>query len=54
MFPTEKGEGNYFCYGTTPWGSVIELITLPTPLPYEEDTDLRRWKPAQHATNESL
>ncbi|SOC56510.1 Catechol 2,3-dioxygenase [Chromohalobacter canadensis] len=46
MFPTEIGEGNYFCYGTTPWGSVIELITLPSPLPYEKDTSLRRWKPA--------
>lgn len=54
MFPTEVGEGNFFCYGRTPWGSVIELITLPTPLPYEEDTDLRRWKPAKHATNESI
>ena len=55
MFPPEKGEGNYFCYGTRPWGSVIELITLPTPLPsYEDDTELRRWKPAKHATNESL
>lgn len=45
MFPTERGEGNLFCYGQTPWGSVIELISLPSPLPYETDTSLRRWKP---------
>jgi catechol 2,3-dioxygenase-like lactoylglutathione lyase family enzyme len=45
MFPTEVGEGNFFCYGRAPWGSVIELITLPASMPYEEDTNLRRWKP---------
>jgi catechol 2,3-dioxygenase-like lactoylglutathione lyase family enzyme len=45
MFSTEVGEGNFFCYGRAPWGSVIELITLPSPMPYEEDTSLRRWKP---------
>lgn len=47
MFPTEIGDGNFFCYGYTPWGSVIELITLPSPMPYEKQTDLRRWKPAK-------
>jgi catechol 2,3-dioxygenase-like lactoylglutathione lyase family enzyme len=47
MFPTEVGEGNFFCYGRTPWGSVIELITLPSPMPYENGTDLRRWRPAK-------
>lgn len=49
MFPTEVGEGNFFCYGKTPWGSVIELITLPTPLPYEKETPLRRWKPIKRS-----
>lgn len=44
MFDLEKGEGNRFCYGATPWGSVIELITYPSPMPYERDTPLRRWK----------
>lgn len=29
MFEPEMGEGNLFCYGTTPWGSVIELLTYP-------------------------
>ncbi|MCP1440866.1 catechol 2,3-dioxygenase-like lactoylglutathione lyase family enzyme [Erwinia persicina] len=45
MFPTEAGDNNFFCYGRTPWGSVIELISLPSRLPYEESTSLRRWKP---------
>jgi len=44
-FPTEKGEGNCFCYGRTPWGSIVEFIAYPTPMPYERDTPLRRWKP---------
>jgi len=44
-FPAEKGEGNCFCYGQTPWGSVIELISTPSPLPYRQHSDLERWKP---------
>ncbi|MGV7093647.1 VOC family protein [Siccibacter turicensis] len=44
-FAPEKGEGNCFCYGRTPWGSVIELISTPSPLPYTQHTSLRRWKP---------
>jgi len=47
MFPAEAAENNLFCYGQTPWGTVIELISLPSPLPYEKDTVLRRWKPQQ-------
>ena len=43
-FPLERGKGNLFCFGRTPWG-VVELITLPTPPPYEELTPLRRWRP---------
>lgn len=44
MFGPEVGERNFFCYGKTPWGSVIELLTYPSPMPYEKDTPLRRWK----------
>jgi len=44
-FPTEQGEGNQFCYGRTPWGSIVEFIAYPSPMPYERDTSLRRWKP---------
>jgi catechol 2,3-dioxygenase-like lactoylglutathione lyase family enzyme len=41
----EKGEGNMWRYGRTPWGSVIELISSPGPQEYERETPLRRWKP---------
>jgi len=44
-FPDERGEGNAFCYGQTPWGSIVELISWPSPMPYEKKTSLRRWKP---------
>lgn len=44
-FPTERGEGNVFCYGRTPWGGIIEFISRPSPMPYEQQTPLRRWKP---------
>jgi len=44
-FRTETGADNAFCYGRAPWGSVIELITYPTPMPYEQHTTLRRWRP---------
>jgi hypothetical protein len=42
----EKGKGNAWCYGRTPWGTVIELITYPGPKEYERTTPLRRWTPA--------
>ena len=42
LFPMEKGEGNFFCYGLTPWGTTIEFITYPNGMPYEQHTDLRR------------
>jgi catechol 2,3-dioxygenase-like lactoylglutathione lyase family enzyme len=41
----EKGKGNFWCYGRTPWGSVIELISYPGPQEYEATTLLRRWTP---------
>lgn len=44
-FSTEEGAGNCFCYGLTPWGNIVEFITWPTPMPYEQETTLRRWKP---------
>ena len=45
MFPTETGKGNFFCYGRMPWGTVVEFISLPSPMPYEYETPLRRWRP---------
>ncbi|RJK94280.1 VOC family protein [Vallicoccus soli] len=41
----ESGEGNRFVYCRAPWGSLIELITWPSPAPYELMTPLRRWVP---------
>ncbi|NVJ00817.1 VOC family protein [Myxococcus sp. AM009] len=43
----EQGPGNAFCYARAPWGTLIELITYPSPQPYEQQTALRRWKPPQ-------
>ena len=44
LFPLEKGDNNYFCYGVTPWGTSVEFITYPDGMPYEAGTKLRRWK----------
>ena len=41
----EKGDGNRWHYGRTPWGSLVELISLPGGGAYEETTPLRRWQP---------
>jgi hypothetical protein len=46
MLGLEKGKGNAWGSGRTPWGSVVELITYPDPEDYERETSLRRWKPA--------
>jgi catechol 2,3-dioxygenase-like lactoylglutathione lyase family enzyme len=43
----EKGKGNFWCYGHTPWRSVIELISYPAPQDYETTTLLRRWTPSR-------
>jgi catechol 2,3-dioxygenase-like lactoylglutathione lyase family enzyme len=45
MFGSEVGAGDVFCYGRAPWGSVIEMLSYPSPMPYERDTPLRRWRP---------
>lgn len=44
LFPLEAGEKNYFCYGITPWGTSVEFITYPDGMPYEAQTNLRRFK----------
>ena len=43
----EGGIGNTFRYGRTPWGTVIEFVTYPSPQPYCEETPLRRWTPEE-------
>ncbi len=45
MTGPEKGKNDVWCYGRTPWGSVIELTSYPSPEEYERETPLRRWKP---------
>lgn len=44
LFPSETGDKNYFCYGVTPWGTSVEFITYPDGMPYETQTNLRRFK----------
>ena len=41
----EAGEGNRFVYLRTPWGSTVELLTYPSPQPYEKDSTRLRWRP---------
>lgn len=43
LFDKEQGDGNLFCYGQTPWGMMIEFITIGSPMAYEQQTSLRRW-----------
>ena len=44
LFPSEAGNKNYFCYGITPWGTSVEFISYPDGMPYEIQTNLRRFK----------
>lgn len=44
LFPSEKADDNYFCYGVTPWGTSVEFITYPDGMPYESGAKLRRWQ----------
>ena len=41
----EGGENNKWLYTEAPWGSIIELVSRPSPEQYEETTPLRRWRP---------
>ncbi|MET9292798.1 VOC family protein [Streptomyces sp. NPDC003077] len=41
----ESAPRNVFTYCRTPWGSTIELLSHPDPMPYEQRTELRRWRP---------
>lgn len=43
-YATEKGLGNKVCYCQMPWGTTMEFITAPDPMPYRQHTDLRRWQ----------
>ena len=39
----EDGERNSFCYGRTPWGMLVEFISYPSRMAYEDTATLRRW-----------
>lgn len=41
----EAGEGNFIWFCLTPFGVLIELITLPTPVNCDETKMLTRWIP---------
>ena len=45
LIRNESGPDNRFCFVKAPFGALIELITYPSPQPYEATTKLRRWKP---------
>jgi len=32
----EEGDGNFFCYGRLPWGTTIELVSLPDRTGFED------------------
>ncbi len=40
----EGGEGNFFVYCKTPWGSSLELLTYPTPQPYLKTSHRAKWQ----------
>lgn len=45
----ESGDGNRWMYVVTPWGSIVELVTLPSPQRFELQTPLRKWRPAERS-----
>ncbi|MCZ4061082.1 VOC family protein [Pantoea sp. LMR881] len=44
-FAQEKGKGNQTWFGMTPFGVLIELITLPSAIHYDKDVTQLRWIP---------
>lgn len=45
----DAGEGNRFAYTRAPWGTLIELVSYPSPQAYESTTSIRRWRPEASA-----
>lgn len=45
-FAQEAGAGNQTWFGLTPFGVLIELISLPSPLQYDSEARAQRWIPA--------
>lgn len=47
-FAQEEGRGNQTWFGMTPFGVLIELITLPSALDYDDLSTAQRWIPASN------
>jgi catechol 2,3-dioxygenase-like lactoylglutathione lyase family enzyme len=45
LMSAESGPGSRFCFLSTPFGALLELVTYPSTQAYEATTRLRRWKP---------
>ena len=45
---TEAAPHNTYAYGQTPWGMLVEFMSRPDPMRYEELTPLRRWHDEDH------
>ncbi|MEJ8305452.1 VOC family protein [Saccharibacillus sacchari] len=41
----DSSEPNRFVYGRTPWGMLIELLSLPKGVRYPDETEAKRWEP---------
>jgi catechol 2,3-dioxygenase-like lactoylglutathione lyase family enzyme len=41
----EEGQGNFFCYGRTPWGTTIELLCTPDRSGFEDIEPVPRYVP---------
>jgi len=46
-FAQEEGEGNQTWFGMTPFGVLIELISLPSGIRYDDSATQTRWIPAE-------
>lgn len=46
----EGGDGNRWVYTRAPWGTIIELITYPSPQPHQKWTKSLRWTPSREET----
>lgn len=44
-FAQEEGKGNQTWFGMTPFGILIELISLPAGVRYDEEATEQRWIP---------
>lgn len=41
----EAGPGNMFCYGRTPWGMIIELLSTPARERFDDISPVSRYQP---------